>query len=169
MVKSEGRFTEGPVMSIATAAPIGAPAESRINANGISKNVGIASGIAIRATTTIATICPFVEARVPTGSHSAIAIETTTPMAINGTVRTATCKHDRRNLVSTGRVLSSSLVGQSIGLTVKSLSIRIPVKNTATAATARRVKAINLSEERNKGTQITNGGNKSDEKKHHTA
>ena len=83
MVKSEGRFTEGPAMSIATAAPIGAPAESRINANGISKNVGIASGTAIKATTTIDRFVElFTAARTGRGSAAV-----SQPERIRGTAR----------------------------------------------------------------------------------
>ena len=109
----------------------------------------MASGTAIRATTTIATVCPPVDARAPTGSHSAMAIEINTPTAINGSVRTATCSHDRKNVVKTGRPLSSSLVGQSIGLRLNSLSIRIPVRNTASPAITRRVNAIRWSNSMN--------------------
>jgi len=87
IVKSDGRLTAGPATIIATAAPGGAPAESKINANGISKNVGRASGTASRPTTTIATVSPAVEARAPTGSHSATAIEISTPTAINVSLR----------------------------------------------------------------------------------
>ena len=54
IVSSDGRFTDGPATSNATAAPIGAPDPSNIRASGISKNVGNASGTAKAATIIIA-------------------------------------------------------------------------------------------------------------------
>jgi len=54
IVNREGRFTDGPAMSSATAAPRGAPEASSIRASGISKNVGNANGTAKAATATTA-------------------------------------------------------------------------------------------------------------------
>src|SRR5260370_38427185 len=64
---SEGRFTEGPAMSKATAAPTGAPDPSSIRASGISKNVGNASGTAKAATATMARTFAAGESNVRTG------------------------------------------------------------------------------------------------------
>src|SRR5262249_6224371 len=115
MVNSEGRFTAGPAIISATAAPAGAPAASMIKARRISKNVGSAKGIAINATSMITTSCPPDEASVPSGNHSAIAIETSTPTAINGMVRIATCQHDFKKVFSSGSFSSPTLAGQSTG------------------------------------------------------
>ena len=67
IVSSEGRFTEGPAIKRATAAPIGAPELSSIRASGISKKVGNASGTAMAATTTMARSLAAVESNVRTG------------------------------------------------------------------------------------------------------
>ena len=68
IVSSEGRFTDGPAMSNATAAAAtGAPDPSSIRASGISKNVGNASGTATAATTTMARSLAAVESNVRTG------------------------------------------------------------------------------------------------------
>src|SRR5260370_5797131 len=67
IVNSEGRFTEGPAMSSATAAPIGAPDPSSIRAKGISKKVGKANGTATAATTMMAKNCAVGELNVRTG------------------------------------------------------------------------------------------------------
>ena len=67
IVSSEGRLTDGPAISNATAAPIGAPELSNIRASGISKNVGNANGTARAATTTMARNLAAVESNVRTG------------------------------------------------------------------------------------------------------
>src|SRR5712692_6953942 len=67
IVSSEGRFTDGPAMSNATAAPTGAPDPSSIRASGISKKVGNANGTATAATTTMAKNCAAGELNVRIG------------------------------------------------------------------------------------------------------
>src|SRR5262249_53492247 len=54
VARSDGRLIAGPANSNATAAPVGNPAESKLKAKGISKNVGRASGTARVATSRIA-------------------------------------------------------------------------------------------------------------------
>ena len=66
-VNKDGRLTEGPATSSATAAPTGAPDASRIRASGISKNVGNASGTATAATTATERILAPGEANVCDG------------------------------------------------------------------------------------------------------
>src|SRR2546423_8920684 len=75
IVNSDGKLTAGPAIIIATAAPAGAPADSRSNASGISKNVGIAKGTAINDTTLGANIRPRPDASNATGSHISSAID----------------------------------------------------------------------------------------------
>ena len=67
IVSSEGRFTEGPAIKRATAAPTGAPDPSSIRASGISKKVGNANGTATAATIAIARNLAAVESNVRTG------------------------------------------------------------------------------------------------------
>ena len=67
IVSSEGRFTDGPAISSATAAPAGAPEPSRIRARGISKKVGNANGTATAATIAMARNLAAVESNVRTG------------------------------------------------------------------------------------------------------
>jgi hypothetical protein len=102
IVSSEGRLIAGPAISIATAAAGGAPEESRINAKGISKKVGNANGTATTATATTTKIFAAVESNGPTGNQRATSIEIKTPTAINGTVRTATCHHERNSAANVG-------------------------------------------------------------------
>src|SRR5213593_2896547 len=54
VAKSDGRLIAGPANSNATAAPVGNPADSKLKASGISRNVGKASGTARVATNRIA-------------------------------------------------------------------------------------------------------------------
>src|SRR5712692_5374694 len=96
IVSSEGRFTDGPAMSNATAAPTGAPDPSNIRASGISKKVGSASGTAKAATTTIARNLSAFELYVPAGTNCAITIESSTPIIITGTNRAATRAQARK-------------------------------------------------------------------------
>jgi hypothetical protein len=145
IVKSEGKLMAGPAMSIATAAPAGAPAESSSSANGISKNVGIASGAATRATAMMTRICAPPEEKSFQGTQRAIAIETTTPIAINGTVRIATCRHDRTNAMNIDRVAGSVFVEQFMALALKSCSTTVPVKKTIKAAIMTRIIATQRS------------------------
>src|SRR5260370_42587147 len=67
IVSSEGRFTDGPATSSATAAPMGAPDPSSIRAIGISKKVGNANGTATAATTMVAKKYPAGEVTVRAG------------------------------------------------------------------------------------------------------
>ena len=67
IVNNDGRFTEGPAIMRATAAPTGAPELSSIRASGISKKVGKASGTATAATTTMARNLAAAESNVRTG------------------------------------------------------------------------------------------------------
>ena len=67
IVSSEGRFTDGPAIRSATAAPAGAPDPSSIRASGISKKVGNANGTATAATTAMARNLAAVESNVRTG------------------------------------------------------------------------------------------------------
>src|SRR5216684_7927367 len=90
IVSSEGRFTDGPATSSATAAPIGAPDPSRMRAIGISKKVGNANGTATAATTMMAKNCAAGELNVRTGIIWAMIIEANTPRTITGTNRTVT-------------------------------------------------------------------------------
>ncbi len=64
IVSNDGRFTDGPATSNATAAPTGAPDASSISARGISKKVGSARGTATAATTTMARTFAAVESNV---------------------------------------------------------------------------------------------------------
>src|SRR5262249_3303884 len=123
-------------------APAGAPADSSNNASGISKNVGIASGTAISATRIVATDSPREDASAPTGNDNAIAIETTTPTMISGSVLIATCPHECRKRTKSGRLSSATTGAQLTGFTLMNLSIIKPVKNTTPAETTSRVVAM---------------------------
>ena len=115
MVNNDGRFTAGPAISRGTTAARGAPAEIKINARGISKNVGSASGTAMIAITTILAIVPQPERKMPRGNNRAISIEIKTPITIRGRVRTATLKHERKKAIGIDItwLFSSVSVGQS--------------------------------------------------------
>src|SRR5688572_28976796 len=102
IVSSDGRLIAGPAISIATAAAGGAPADSKMRANGISKKVGMASGTATTATAKTTKIFAPVESNAPAGNQRATSIEIKTPAAINGTVRTATRAHERTNTINDG-------------------------------------------------------------------
>src|SRR5260370_41381515 len=82
IVSSEGRFTEGPAIKRATAAPIGAPELSSIRASGSSKKVGNASGTATAATTTMARSLAAVVSNVRTVIIWAMIIEASTSITI---------------------------------------------------------------------------------------
>src|SRR5262245_21968147 len=97
---SEGRLIEGPAKRRATAAPGGKPAARRLNASGISRNVGRAKGTAIVAViNTAARRFPGV-LKNPAGSDWTISIDKTTPMTRPGIVRSATTPIDLKNFAT---------------------------------------------------------------------
>ena len=125
-------------MSMAKAADGGAPADSRISASGISKNVGIASGIAINAITIVKTTAPVVELNAPVGNHSAMNIEIKTPNTMIGTVRTATRIQDFSNAVTVDCSTASASTGHAANLVLKIRSTNADVRNTLSTATIAR-------------------------------
>src|SRR5262245_1915382 len=142
-LQRDGRLIDGPANSSATAAPVGRPAASRPNANGISRNVGNAKGTANAAVIRIAAVLLFGLAKNPGGNNCTTSIDNNTPITKPGIVRTATTPTDRANRMKGLSAASTSLSSFLVCSTAfgKILSITGPTINTASNETSSLIEA----------------------------